>query len=103
VVEARAIEATGLPLGMFCREEFSVYRTQLAKGDGLILFTDGLSEAQARAGNEFGVQPLVEILRAKDSLTAEAPVLACVSKALVFRAGSPPKDDLTLMAIERFE
>ena len=76
--EVRPIEATGLPLGMFCSEEFSVYRTQLAKGDCLLLFTDGLSEAQDRAGNEFGVQPLVEILRTCHSLTAGCCAYLCL-------------------------
>ena len=99
----RPIDATGLPLGMFCSEEFSVERAHLDKGDCLLLFTDGFSEAQNRAGTEFGVQPLVDILRNRRAETADEIVGACVAKASAFRSGLPPRDDLTVMAIERIE
>jgi sigma-B regulation protein RsbU (phosphoserine phosphatase) len=97
------IDATGLPLGMFCSEEFSVKREKLNKGNCLLLFTDGFSEAQNPAGIEFGIQPLVEILRNRRVTTAGEIVGACVAEASVFRSGLPPKDDLTLMALERVE
>jgi phosphoserine phosphatase RsbU/P len=99
----RSIGATGLPLGMFCSEQFSVETTQLKKGDCLLLFTDGLSESQNRAGTEFGVQPIIEIIHNRQSLKAEELVRACVDKASDFRSGLPPKDDLTAMVLERIE
>jgi sigma-B regulation protein RsbU (phosphoserine phosphatase) len=99
----RPIDATGLPLGMFCSEEFSVEGAKLNKGDCLLLFTDGVSEAQNPAGTEFGVRPLVDILRRRQVATAGEIVSACVVNASAFRAGLPPKDDLTLMALERTE
>jgi sigma-B regulation protein RsbU (phosphoserine phosphatase) len=96
-----SIRATGLPLGMFCSEQFSVEKTHLTKGGRLLLFTDGLSESQNRAGTEFGIQPIIDIIGEHPSLRAEELVLACVEKASDFRTGLPPKDDLTVMAIER--
>ena len=99
----RPIDATGLPLGMFCSEEFSAERAKLNRGDCLLLFTDGVSESQNPAGAEFGVQPLVDILRNRRLTTAEEIVDACVAKNSAFRSGLPPKDDLTLMAVERID
>ncbi len=97
----RSIGSTGLPLGLFCREEFSVERVHLDKGDRLLLFTDGLSETQSPQGAEFGVQRIAELAQEQDSMTAQELVRSFVSKAAGFRAGVPPKDDLTLMVIER--
>jgi phosphoserine phosphatase RsbU/P len=99
----QAIDATGLPLGMFCREEFHVNQVRLQKGDCLILFSDGLSETQNRAGGEFGFQPLVEIAKNRQTMSAVELVSACVAKASEFRSGLSPKDDLSVMVLERIE
>ena len=100
--DVRSIDSTGLPLGLFCSEEFTVERAQLNEGDHLVLFTDGLSESQNQRGEEFGVKPLIEMM-ATNSLSARGLVSSCVSKASSFRSGIPPGDDLTLMVIERLE
>ena len=97
----RSIRSTGLPLGLFCNEEFSVEKAKLEPGDRLLLFTDGLSEAQNPEGVELGVQPIADLLGLQPPLRAGELVRACVSKAAGFRSGLPAKDDLTLMAIER--
>jgi len=99
----RRINATGLPLGMFCSEEFSVEKAELRKADCLLLFTDGLSEAQNREGAEFGVQPLIEIVANRESRQAHEIVAACIAESSRFRSGLPLRDDLTVMALERFE
>jgi sigma-B regulation protein RsbU (phosphoserine phosphatase) len=97
----RSIGSTGLPLGLFCSEEFSVEKIQLNKGDRLLIFTDGLSEAENPQGVELGVQQIAELLQKHHSLSAQDLVRACVSKTAEFRSGMPSKDDLTLMVIER--
>jgi len=96
-----SISSTGLPLGLFCSEEFSVDRVRLNTGDRLILFTDGLSEAQNPEEEEFGVEQIAEFVRAQCSLPAPEFVNSCVSKVAGFRSGLPPRDDVTLMVIER--
>jgi len=97
----RPIDSSGLPLGMFCSEEFSVEEARLQKGDCILLYTDGLSEALNLAGDEFGVQPIVEIMRRRRPLAAQELVHSCVAKVSAFRSGLPLKDDLTLMVLER--
>jgi sigma-B regulation protein RsbU (phosphoserine phosphatase) len=100
-VAVRSIDSTGLPLGLFCSEEFSAENVQLNKGDRLLLFTDGLSEAQNPQGAEFGVERIVELVQTRHSLSAQELVRSCVAKAADFCSGIPPHDDLTLMVIER--
>jgi len=99
----RSIDSSGLPLGLFCGEEFSVDTLRVKKGDRLVLFTDGLSEGLNSHGEEFGTHRLSELIRAQHALSAQELVNSCVSKASEFRSGVPAHDDLTVMVIERIE
>jgi sigma-B regulation protein RsbU (phosphoserine phosphatase) len=101
--DVSAVDATGLPLGLFCSEEFSIQKLRLGKNDLLLLYTDGLSEAENSLGEEFGVQRLIEIVQNRHLQTAEEIVRSCVSKLSDFRSSIPARDDLTIMAIERTE
>jgi sigma-B regulation protein RsbU (phosphoserine phosphatase) len=96
----RSIDSTGLPLGLFCSEEFTVERVRMTTGDRLVLFTDGLSEAQNPQGTEFGVRQIAELVQAHGAPSAQELVRLCVSGAAGFRSGTPPRDDLTVMASE---
>jgi phosphoserine phosphatase RsbU/P len=72
-------------------------------GDRLVLFTEGLSESENPRGEEFGVNPLIEMMRELHLLSAQGFIHSCVSSAADFRSGFPAKDDLTLMVIEHIE
>jgi sigma-B regulation protein RsbU (phosphoserine phosphatase) len=98
---ARKIEATGLPLGIFSSEHFSVNKVQMEKGDTLFLYTDGLSESLNGAGSEYGVERLSNLLLQNRQLTPRSLVDTCVNELNLFRMGQIPGDDLTLMAIQR--
>ena len=98
--DVSVIEATGLPIGVFCNEQFSSYRVRLSRGDMLLLYTDGLSEAQNDSGEEYGRERL---LRLVGECLTHAPaelVATCVGDLAAFRAGAGT-DDLTIMAVRR--
>jgi phosphoserine phosphatase RsbU/P len=95
------IRATGLPMGLFCGGGFSVETTRLCPGDTLFLCTDGLTEAQSPAGEEYGLDRLVALLAARNSLAPAALADACLRDLASFRAGAPRADDLTLMVVRR--
>src|SRR6266536_688543 len=97
----RSIEATGLPVGVFCNEHFSVNRFQMDKDDTLFLYTDGLSEALDGAGSEYGVERLSALLRANHGMAAKDLISTCVSEVEAFRLRRSITDDVTLMAIKR--
>lgn len=101
--EIRSIEATGLPLGLFCSEKFSANKIRLNRGEQLVLFSDGLTETQNSMGAEFGVQPLMEMARKHRGSSARELVSAFSAKAENFRSDSPRRDDLTLLVLERME
>lgn len=95
------IEATGLPLGMFCEEHFSVSNVRLDRGDTILAYTDGLSEAVNASGAQYGTDRLVQIMERHRSLPPEELISACVKDWHVFRSGVPKADDLTIMVVRR--
>lgn len=53
---------SGLPPRLLCDTEFSVNKVRLSPGDSLLLFSDGVTETNNRAGEEFGAQRLFEAI-----------------------------------------
>src|ERR1700730_8101917 len=72
------ITATGLPIGMFCQERYSSTRVKLGKGDRLLLYTDGLSEARDGLEREYGDDRMTMLLGECHQL----PALALVNRLL---------------------
>lgn len=97
----KQIDATGLPVGIFCNEHFTSNRLQLTKGDTLLLYTDGFSEASNGVGLEYGAKRLADLLRAHHELPPQALLDACMRDWLGFGDGRRTKDDVSLMAIQR--
>src|SRR2546423_3335722 len=98
--EVSAIAATGLPLGMFCQEQYTSTNVQLNKGDRLLLYTDGLSETRDRTDLEYGTARLHSLLRESCEVAAELVVKSLVKDARDFAGDVPISDDMTIMAIE---
>ncbi len=99
--EATLIEATGLPLGIFCNEEFTSTRLQMRAGDTLFLFTDGLSESRDPLGAEYETERLRQLLCRQHELLPGALIEASLRDLSDFCAGTPKHDDLTVMALRR--
>jgi phosphoserine phosphatase RsbU/P len=99
--EVRSIEATGLPVGLFCREQFKVKEIEMQHGDTLFLYTDGLSEASDSDGQEFGIDRISELLAQSKNLTPRDVISSCLREINKFRGRAVSSDDLTLMAIQR--
>lgn len=95
------IEATGLPLGLFCDASFAIGRYDAQPGDILVLYTDGLCEAEDPSGQEYGTDRLVDVVRRTADRDATAVVAACMGDFRGFLAGRTHVDDVTLMAIRR--
>jgi sigma-B regulation protein RsbU (phosphoserine phosphatase) len=97
----KSIEATGLPVGVFWSEHFSVNRFQMQKGDTLFLYTDGFSETLDGVGSEYGNERLSRLLSRNQHLSPKALIEICLTEVDTFRADKLATDDLSLMAIQR--
>jgi len=95
------LEASGVPLGLFCDGRYSAEEVQLDAGDTVLLYTDGLSEARNSAEDEYGEARLEKLVSDCQSLPAPELVGACLHDVTEFCAGVPLRDDLTVMAVRR--
>jgi len=97
----RAIDATGLPLGLFCDEQFSTAHVHLAPGDKLLLYTDGLSEAQNDSGIEYGTERLMQLASGWNAVSPDDIINSCRADVFAFVGGDQKTDDLTVLAVQR--
>jgi len=93
------VRATGLPLGMFCASTYRVESVTLEPGDGIFLYTDGLSEATDPAGSEYGAAQLGRFLEAHRRAAPGELIAACLDDLKDFLGGRSRIDDLTVMAL----
>lgn len=96
-----SIEATGVPVGLFCVKDYAVKTLTMAPGDTLLLYTDGVTEANNAAGEEYGEDRLKEVVRASCGASPQALVETCLADLDGFRGFTRRTDDVTMMAIRR--
>jgi sigma-B regulation protein RsbU (phosphoserine phosphatase) len=92
------LEAGGGVLGVFPNQTFAAGTAQLAPGDRVIFFTDGVTEACDAVGEEFGEGRLLCVLQEHRAVTAyvlQEKILAAASK---FSLGHW-HDDATLLVL----
>ncbi|MCP4898571.1 MAG: serine/threonine-protein phosphatase [bacterium] len=95
------IESSGLPLGILADADYEEARDELRPGDLLVLYTDGLTEAEDPDEEEFGVERVIEVVSSLHEPTAEAACHVLLDKVAAFTCGVPLHDDATLLVIER--
>lgn len=98
---ATRIAATGLPLGLFCETRFEVVRHRLSPGDGLFLYTDGLSEAVDALGEHYGLDRIEAFALDHTAAPFDRVLTEWLVDVERFRGGSRPDDDLTVMLVRR--
>jgi len=95
------LEATGIPLGLMPSARYGEGRVELAPGELLAAFTDGITEATPPGGEEFGLERVERELSA--AREAALPELAGrLEAALAAHAGAgAAEDDRTLVLLRR--
>jgi sigma-B regulation protein RsbU (phosphoserine phosphatase) len=95
------LSSGGLPLGIKPDAEYREGRTQLHPGDVLVIYSDGVSEANNPSGEEFGTPRLQDVVvRNLDSTAAR--IRDRIEDALTkFAQGAPAADDITLVIVKR--
>ena len=94
------LDSTGLPIGIFSDVQFKTNKLQLAPGDALLLYTDGVTETTDGSGSEYGVERLLQSLKAPCPPHPAELVNSCISCLSDFRGAGTRADDLTIMALK---
>ena len=98
----RKLGSHGPPLGLFDEWSYESETLTLEPGDRVLLFTDGISEAENRDGEFFGERDLLGRLSrlGKAHPNAETLAKALVDEVASFARGEP-QDDVTLLIVGR--
>jgi sigma-B regulation protein RsbU (phosphoserine phosphatase) len=95
------LDATGLPIGLFCNEEFTLSKVHLSKGSMMLLYTDGVVETRNANDDEYGLSGLIEWVHGHRDLPPSEMLEILEEDLTAFRSGAPLADDLSIMAIQR--
>jgi len=99
--DAEMLEGGGPVLGILSIAPYSEMHAKLEPGDMLVLYSDGVTEANNAAYDEFDEERFIEVLKANRHEPA-AKIVEAVTKALnEFCAGAPQADDITLVVAKR--
>jgi len=99
--EAQTLSATGKPLGMFEDETWEKGVTLLAPGDVLVVYTDGIIEAQNHRDELFGNDRLLRCVRSNLGRPAQDIRDGIIRDVHDFTDGAPQYDDITLIVLTR--
>lgn len=88
---------SGPPLGIDGDSRYPNQSITLAAGDRIVFYTDGISEAMRRDGEQFGVQRIDTVLKNASTSSAASIRDRLLEAVEAFTGGRPPMDDRTLV------
>ena len=102
--ECRLIKTKGYPLGMVPGDVFSkrieTAELNLAAGDWIVQYTDGITEAQNEKEEEYGVERVVSSIKRGAALDSAGIVDNVMDNVNAFVGDAPQYDDITLLVMK---
>src|SRR5512147_71332 len=91
----------GPVLGVIQDAEFETGTTVFGPGDGLLAYSDGLSDQRNEQGEEFGIRRLLDEAEQCERSSAVRLLFCMLGVVKDFAGGGQPDDDITMMAVLR--
>src|SRR5581483_12297935 len=91
------LDATGTPVGLVEGAEFEVRTVSLLPHDQLVIYSDGVTEAQNPAAEFFGKKRLREVVTAHAGESCRAIHDAIQEAVATFTEGAAQSDDITVL------
>ena len=98
--EVSTLNVPSLPVGIMKDVAVEGTRVVLQPGDRLLLYSDGVPEAQGPGGALFGEERLADLVHATRGQDLEATLDRVLAAVEAFTAPKPPHDDISLVALE---
>lgn len=95
------LRGTGMALGVMEEASWQQKIVKFSPGDILLLYTDGVTEAENLFGNFYGEQRILEVLRSRRDQTAQAIQNALLEDVHKFIGKAPKTDDIAIMVVAR--
>lgn len=89
----------GCPLGLFDDSEYEVASLTLERGDTLLLYTDGVTEAMDSSGQEWGEEALATCVSQIGNSELSAYLNTILDEMAKHVSGAPQSDDTTMLVI----
>lgn len=96
-----AMDGANLPIGMFSNEKYSVTKLSLGRGDLLVVYSDGVSEATNSFNTEYGAERLFKLMHEHRSQSPTDLLSAVCDDLAAFRLNCRKADDATLFVMAR--
>jgi serine phosphatase RsbU (regulator of sigma subunit) len=96
-----AMHSTDIVVGILPNAQYRNQSLTLAAGDSLVLFTDGVTEAENIAEEQLGLDPVCEMLRTMHGREADAILDTIDTHVHEFIGEVPAGDDVTMLAMTR--
>jgi serine phosphatase RsbU (regulator of sigma subunit) len=104
VISASGVEmlkSTDIVVGIMQDAKYRNQQTQLGPGDSMVLFTDGVTEAEDADENQFGIEEVAAFLQSQHPGDA-TNILAMIEQRVESHIGDEPAgDDITMLALTR--
>jgi sigma-B regulation protein RsbU (phosphoserine phosphatase) len=99
--EASLVQTEGdnFPLGILDEPDYKETRLQLAPGDKIIFYTDGIVEAMNPQEEVFGFERLLEVVQGGRSMSADSLLKEISDQINTFVRGAAQHDDLTVIVV----
>jgi sigma-B regulation protein RsbU (phosphoserine phosphatase) len=95
----RRLESGGPIVGLFENATYDEDTVTLAKGDWLIVFSDGVSEAMSLTAEEYEEERIVKLVEKNLALEPRKLLEALFADVRQFTRGAPQSDDITAMVL----
>lgn len=92
----KPLAKTQMIIGILEDVDYTQTEIQFKKDDLLLLYSDGLTEATDKKGEEFGIKRLIELVQENYELPSKAIIQQVCHGLTNFLQGKPMKDDFTL-------
>ncbi len=99
--EIEELQSNNLVVGAFSFATFESSAVTLISGDVLVIYSDGLTEAENPAGEMLGEDRVKDIIRAEAPSGAEKLEGRLLQTIQTFTEGRDQTDDITLMIVEK--
>jgi sigma-B regulation protein RsbU (phosphoserine phosphatase) len=99
--ELSELPRTGIALGILAGQHYDQRRVRLQRGDFVVLYTDGVTDAMNPAGEMFGEERLREIVLGQHKSSAADLIAAFKSELEKFIGSAAPADDITIVAAKK--
>jgi sigma-B regulation protein RsbU (phosphoserine phosphatase) len=96
-----SLQRTGIAIGIEENSTWTTETVEIHPGDILVLYTDGIPDAEDEDGDFFDDEAIIDITRANSGKFAHEIQSAIIEAVQKFSGSAPQSDDITLMVLMR--